>query len=207
MTIKGVSVGLLAGLTAGLILAPPAGADTFRPTRFDDPPPGVCKAHDCSLREAISAADKEPNHSTILLDKGTYRIEIPPGSPEEKTGDCDLSLAPATITGKGPKKTKISGGFLDRVFDLDPSSGTELPKHTFRGVNAGRGDNGGGIEATNRGGIDLYLDSRRGEEQLGAGRGRRYLRLPGPSSPIADSTISGNSAASRWRRLPPQRRG
>jgi CSLREA domain-containing protein len=53
-------------------------ADTFKPTRFDDPAPNKCKPHDCSLREAIRAADKDPSHSTILLGKGTYKLQIPP---------------------------------------------------------------------------------------------------------------------------------
>ena len=41
-------------------------------TRFDDPPPGECTDMDCSLREAIRAANANSDADTILLGMGTY---------------------------------------------------------------------------------------------------------------------------------------
>ena len=116
-----------------------AAADTFKPTRFDDPAPNGCHRHNCSLREAILAADHDPNHSTVILGKGTYKIQIPPGSPEEKTGDFDV-FRPVTIRGKGPSETSVSGQHLDRVFDLNPGSGTDQPAQTIRGLTIRHGD-------------------------------------------------------------------
>ena len=52
--------GLLAGCLAAVALlatASAASAVTYRPTRTDDPAPNGCKKKDCSLREAVIAAN------------------------------------------------------------------------------------------------------------------------------------------------------
>src|SRR5918994_6909781 len=46
----------------------------FTPTRFDDPAPDGCQPTDCSLREAIIAAEANPNASTIHVPAGTYNL-------------------------------------------------------------------------------------------------------------------------------------
>lgn len=186
----------MAAITAIAALAfgwSPAAADTFKPTRFDDPTPGRCKPNDCSLREAVKAADKDPGRSSIRLGEGTYKLEIPRGSPEEETGDLDL-YRPATIRGEGPGETQVSGESIDRVFDLNPSSGTELPEHTFRGLTIKRGaaafDDGGGIRAfiskTKLVNVILKKNSAPGG---GGGIGAFRAEIT-----ILRSTISGNSA-------------
>ena len=108
--------GLLA-TSLGLLLPGAAGADTYKPTRFDDPPPGKCKPGDCSLREAIDAANAEPDRDIVRLAKGRYKIQRPhvPGFDDNSAGDFRISY-PATIKGKGPKATKVDANGLDRVF-------------------------------------------------------------------------------------------
>jgi CSLREA domain-containing protein len=61
---RGVAFGrALAGtaaVAAFLILPSVALANTYKPTRFDDPRPNGCKKTDCSLREAVIAANAHP---------------------------------------------------------------------------------------------------------------------------------------------------
>jgi CSLREA domain-containing protein len=72
-----VGIAVLAALVAGLLAASGATGATFKPTRHDDPPPGNCKQADCSLREAVMAANEGSGRDTILLRKGTYELEVP----------------------------------------------------------------------------------------------------------------------------------
>lgn len=62
---------------AALILAllpAAAGADTFVVTRGDDPAPDGCPAADCSLREALAAAQAAPGADVIRLGAGQYFV-------------------------------------------------------------------------------------------------------------------------------------
>jgi CSLREA domain-containing protein len=87
------------------------------------------KDGDCSLREAIVAANTDTEvdacpaglgDDTIFLPKGTFAISIP-GLDEDQaqTGDLDL-LESVTIQGAGIGETIIEGSMLDRVFDVQP---------------------------------------------------------------------------------------
>jgi hypothetical protein len=108
----------LAGIVsaAALLVAAPAGADTFTPTRFDDPEPGRCRPNDCSLREAISASNNHAGHDTVLLGRGTYELELPPDDAGAgfESGSFDLVDA-MTIRGQGPGRTTIDGNRIDKV--------------------------------------------------------------------------------------------
>ena len=101
-----------------LALGGSAGAETLRPTRFGDPKPGRCKPRDCSLREAVLAANKRPGPTTIRLQKGRYRLTRAPVGDEFQftTGDLDV-LAPLTVVGRGLKRSRILAGGIDRIID------------------------------------------------------------------------------------------
>ena len=119
----------MAVVAAGaLALAPSAApADTFKPTRFDDPTPGVCKRNDCSLREAISKANHTDGGDRVVLDAGNYTIEIPETlGDNNKGGDFDV-IDKVTITGKGPGKTTVDGNDVSGVFSL-----LTFPPHTIQ---------------------------------------------------------------------------
>src|SRR5581483_10710928 len=58
---------LAAFLVAGTLGAASARAETYRVTRHDDPRPGSCKRKDCSLREAIRAANRNPGPDVVVL--------------------------------------------------------------------------------------------------------------------------------------------
>ncbi len=65
---------------------------TYVVTRADDPTPGACAVGDCSLREAVIAANANPG-STIQLTNGTtYVLTIPAsGNDDATTGDLNLT--------------------------------------------------------------------------------------------------------------------
>jgi CSLREA domain-containing protein len=68
---------LIAGLTAGLLVAAaPARAATFDVTKAADGADGACDA-DCSLREAVKAANDAAGPDTITLHAETYSLTWP----------------------------------------------------------------------------------------------------------------------------------
>lgn len=51
----------------------PAGAEVFIPTTTSDSADGSCEI-DCSLRDAITAANQSPGFDAIVLGPGTYQL-------------------------------------------------------------------------------------------------------------------------------------
>jgi CSLREA domain-containing protein len=110
---------------------------------------------DCSLREAIQAANTDAavdacpagsGGDTILLPAGTFTLTLA-GAIEHNnaTGDLDITDA-LTIVGAGPELTVIDANRLDRVLDVRPAAGTVV----ISGVTVMNGESvgfssGGGI--------------------------------------------------------------
>ena len=170
-----------------------AGAATFEPTRLDDPPRGKCKPRDCSLREAIEAANDRVGRDRILLDKGTYRMEqVPvPGTASNKDGQFYPSDG-VTIRGLGPRKTKIDANHLDRAFSV----ATLAPKTVIEGVTIREGDASADPEHPNAGGglfitgEDVVLRDvvvKDNQAQFGGG-----IKAAGDQLTIVNSTIIVN---------------
>jgi CSLREA domain-containing protein len=93
---------------------PSAQAAAFTVTRTDDPTPDGCAPGDCSLREAIIAANEDYALDTIELPSGVYPIDIPDADQDDDedaaaTGDLDIT-DDLTITGAGRTATIIEGG-------------------------------------------------------------------------------------------------
>ena len=113
----------VAALAAGIVAAsaPVAQARTFVVTRSNDPVPDGCRRNDCSLREAVIAANNRAGLDTIELAQGTYRL-LRPGTDEDMSADGDLDVTdPLKILGAGPGKTRIDGGGAttgERVFHV-----------------------------------------------------------------------------------------
>jgi len=145
---------LLLGL---LILVSPSGAAAaFKPTRFDDPRPNGCDPTNCSLREAVIAANKHAGADTIRLGKGAYELTREESAGDlnnSRSGDLDV-LDGAKFLGTG--KTRIDGAqssSIGRVFHLQGSLNAYVfRKLTVRRGNAGSLGGGGGILAENIGG-------------------------------------------------------
>ena len=95
----------------------PASAATFTVTRTDDPAPGGCSSSDCSLREAISAANNQAGPDTVKLGASAYFIEIAGSDNGNNEGDLDIK-GPLKIEGAGKTQTFIDGNDLDRVIHI-----------------------------------------------------------------------------------------
>jgi CSLREA domain-containing protein len=110
---------VLAALAAVLLFSasPFARAATFVVTKTADTNDGTCDA-DCSLREAVIAANANPGADDITLPAGTYTLTIA-GANEDAaaTGDLDITDS-VTINGAGAVTTIIDGGAIDRVFHV-----------------------------------------------------------------------------------------
>ena len=94
-------------LAALLVLAPAASAATFNVTRFDDPAPNGCGATDCSLREAVVAANATTAADTVALPAGTYALTRTCTADTANCHDLDITQ-PLTINGAGTSATTIA---------------------------------------------------------------------------------------------------
>lgn len=139
-----VALAILATLAAvGLALRPaPVQALAFTVTKTADTNDGSCDTADCSLREAIIAANDSAGADTITVPSGTYTLTLTGDSEENAaTGDLDIT-DDVTITGIAARQTIIDGNATDRVFDVKADVVAEINTVTIQG---GKALNGGGI--------------------------------------------------------------
>ena len=121
--------------------AGPAHAATFTVTKTADTNDGACTPSDCSLREAIGAANSNRGADTVNLPGGTFTLTIPgTGEAANATGDLDVTGS-LTLNGNG---SAVGGNDLDRVFDILNGANVKLLDLTIRNGTAD-GD-GGGID-------------------------------------------------------------
>jgi CSLREA domain-containing protein len=175
----------------------PAQASSFTVTKPGDTNDGSCTPADCSLREAVIAANGHSGPDTITVPAGTYMLTIAGANEDQAaTGDLDIT-DDVTISGAGPGSTIIDGAGLDRVFEVYPglAIGSEL---VFGGLTIQHGDadrsNGGGIAIDSSGGsqgirlTNVLITGNHGLD--GGGVENRGSTI------IENSTITGNTAAS-----------
>jgi CSLREA domain-containing protein len=95
-----------------------ASGATFTVTKTSDDPADGCDA-DCSLREAVIAANATVEHDTIVVPAGTYLLSLV-GADEDAaaTGDLDLN-EDVTIIGDPAGGTIIDGNLSDRVVHVN----------------------------------------------------------------------------------------
>ncbi|HEX7395644.1 MAG TPA: CSLREA domain-containing protein, partial [Anaerolineaceae bacterium] len=182
------------------LLAPStiAHAAGFVVTKTADTADGTCDA-DCSLREAIIAANAAAGDDIITVPAGTYTLTIPgTGENAAATGDLDIK-SNITINGAGAGTTIIDGGALDRVFEVFRAFTVNISGVTVRNGNL-TGDDGGGI-FNNAGTLTITNSTFSGNSTIyegggfgGAGGG--VYTYGGPVT-ITNSTFSGNSASSQ----------
>jgi hypothetical protein len=92
-------------------------------TRTDDPAPNGCIPGDCSLREAVIAANTPPGGHTISVPAGTYTLTRAGVSENDAaTGDLDVT-EDMTIDGAGSSSTviqvaQIGENGIDRIFQV-----------------------------------------------------------------------------------------
>ena len=179
----------LAEDTAGAPPPPaPLPADVLRVTKTADTNDGACD-HDCSLREAVLAANASGRTRVILLGPGVHALSIP-GAGEEAghTGDLDVTKR-LVILGAGARRTALDGGGIDRVLEVRPGGNLEIYDLTVRNglsLRSSSDGTGGGILA--RGDLTLIRSAveSNAADEVGGGIWA-FDRLT-----VRDSTISGN---------------
>ena len=219
--------GLLAVCLAAVALlatASAACAATYRPTRTDDPKPNGCKAKDCSLREAVIAANVSGTPATILLRPGKRYVLTRKGTGENAalTGDLDISSGPLTVKTEGGGKSDpatIDANRIDRIFDGSLTlNGVTLRDGLVGGDSVGgaiRGDvldirnsrlvnntaNGHGSFPANGGAIFLnsggelkMAGTRLKGNKAGAGGGGAIFISEGGSASLFKSTLARNES-------------
>ncbi|MBL8045774.1 MAG: CSLREA domain-containing protein [Anaerolineales bacterium] len=132
---------------------------------------------DCSLREAIRAANTDTTVDACPAGSGTDTIELPagiynlslPGSGEDAglTGDLDITQA-VNIFGEGVSETILNNLNLDRVFDLNMAGAVHISGLTIQNGSAGT-QAGGGIRniASQLTLSDSRVTANRSDEQGG----------------------------------------
>jgi len=105
------AVPLVIALFALLLCAGPAAAETYTVTRTDDPVPGACEPADCSLREALMAA----NGTTAVDD-----IVVVPASASPYLLQYEMLYLPISdeveVRGAGADKTVVKGNGEESIF-------------------------------------------------------------------------------------------
>jgi len=207
----GLGIFLVLLLTVGS-----ASAAVITPSKFEDSADGDCDA-DCSLREAIIAANGNGVADEIWLDAGVYTLTIAgSGETDGETGDLNIK-DDLRLLGQGPEQTIIDAtGLGDRVFRVNATGAlVEFEALTVTGGAAPLSGGGihhyvGTLELSNvvvrdntttgaGGGIHSYLAELtvqdgsviRDNSAGGSGGG-----LTGHDLTVTDSTVWGNQAAS-----------
>lgn len=110
-------------LTLALLLAVPAQAATFVVTRSDDPVPGACLPGDCSLREAVQAANDTP---------GADRVELPAAVHQLSRGEIAVS-GTLEVAGAGHAATTVRGDGSATMLRLVAGAVLEVRELRFDG--------------------------------------------------------------------------
>ncbi len=176
-------------LAAGLLpLAGAAGAAVFTVTKTADTFDGACD-NDCSLREAVAAANARGGRDAVVLPPGVYRLtRAGAGEDFGSTGDLDVRGA-LTVIGAGADKTVVDGGGLDRVFDAHAAADLEILGLEVTGGRVASW--GGGVRAAAN--LGVYRALVRGNAALGAQGDGGGIFVSG-NLVMHESTVAGNRA-------------
>lgn len=99
-----------------LLSVAPLHAATFTVTRFDDPAPGACDVGDCSLREAVQAANATPDGD---------RVDVPAGLVQLALGEVAIT-GPLTIVGAARDASTVRGDGVAATLRVLPAAQLEL---------------------------------------------------------------------------------
>jgi CSLREA domain-containing protein len=189
-----LQIGRLAAALIGLGMAFSVHAtSTFTVTKTTDTADGVCDA-DCSLREAIIAANASAGANTIVLPPGTYLLGLSGFEETEdavpELGDLDITVSEAlTLVGAGAGSTIIDGGGLRRVFHIISEFASSV---SVSGVTIQNGSDqqGGGILHNSFGTLTLTESAVTGNTaSIGGG-----LSISAGTVSVSNSLFSGNTA-------------
>jgi hypothetical protein len=154
---------LLCALALVLLGAPAAHARTYEVTDRTDHKPDGCTARECTLREAVIAANAHRGADAIVLpSRRRYELALAStGEDRAANGDLDITSGPLTIVHPGRGTATIDANRTDRVFDIGRAE-TTLEALTIIGGYSNKNDadgDGGGIVVGDLG--DAALTVRR----------------------------------------------
>ncbi|MBS1797656.1 MAG: CSLREA domain-containing protein [Acidobacteria bacterium] len=185
-----------------LCLALGVNAATFTVTKTADTSDGVCDA-DCSLREAITAANALPGADKIILPAGVYTTTIASSGNENANANGDFDITDSvTISGAGKTSTFVeanasAGVAIDRVFHILGLSTTavieDLTVRNGRTTSTAVAFRGGGIR--NEGSLTLRNVNVTGNQTASRGGGIASLGV-GTFLDLDRVTVSNNTANS-----------
>jgi len=179
----------VAVFAAVFVLAPPAYAATITVNTLDDE---LNSDGDCSLREAISAANTNAASDACASGQAAPTVDVIDFS---VTGTITLTSGQLTIfdnltiDGPGEADLTISGNYTGRVFEVGPGV-----NHDLEGVTVANGGSGGivaGGGIYNAGTLSITNSTFSGNS---AGIGGGGIRNIGGTLTVTNSTFSGNSA-------------
>lgn len=178
---------LVAGLSGS------ARAATFAVTNLGDATPaGACDG-DCTLREAVIAANAAAGDDAIVLPAGTITLaEATTNTATPATGDLDLTPGSRiTVTGAGAGATVVDGGDKDRIFEVQ-GGGAALTLRDLT-LRNGRGD-GSGVRVSAAGGGASSLDAARTTFSGHVDDSTAVAVEQSGTAAIADATFADNGA-------------
>jgi len=186
--------GSFLALALAVLFSAAASATTFPVTKTADTADGTCDA-DCSLREAVIAANAAAGADIITLPAGTYNLSIPatgeniagPTGNTPAIGDLDIN-GEVTINGAGAATTIVDAQDLSRIFHVHTADPVTITGLTVRN---GTEEAGGGIfiEAVTTVNFNQIVVT--GNNGLTSGGGG--IRNTGGTLTILYSTISNNT--------------
>jgi len=170
-----------------------ASAAVYIPTKTADSADGACDA-DCSLREAVLAANAHAGDDVIVLHAGVYVLTIAGNEDLGAAGDLDVQGG-LVVLGSGAASTIIDGGGIDRIFQIPGGVTAEIRDVTLRnGLAPGAG---GAVQ--NSGELTIVRSVLSGNKSVagtaGAGFGGAILTDGTESSlTVTGSTLASNTA-------------
>jgi CSLREA domain-containing protein len=164
-----------------------ASAAVYIPTKTTDSADGSCNA-DCSLREAVLAANTKPGDDVILLRPGVYLLSLAGNEDLGATGDLDVQ-DDLVILGAGAAGTILDGDGLDRILQVPSGIALELRDVTLRN---GRAQTGGAI--LNLGETTILRSVLSGNSSTVGFGGAILTNGQGSSLTVTDSTLASNTA-------------
>ena len=181
---------VLTAIAVAVVAAPGAAADTFKVNTGADLAPNGCTKDDCSVREAILAANRHKGKDTVVLRSNVlHGLEIP-GIDEDKskTGDLDVR-GKTTIEASKKNVAVILANQLDRVLDIHAP--TKIKRLEIAGgAIAQVNESGFGIRAENAR-LDIKRSLITGNKGLMANANAGGVRMSAGGS-IVRTTISDN---------------
>jgi fibronectin-binding autotransporter adhesin len=174
----------LCAIAIPLTLASAAPANTYTPTRTDDPVPTACKPSDCSLREAIIRANHHPGTDRIVLGGGrTYELARPANLEDDETnGDLNLTDSVKLVSSSRKLATIDANGIDDGIHSGAPGVKAVIRHLRVRG----------GIGAIELVGGTLSISSSEISRNISTVPGGGVDTIAGTLLKVSKSTISDN---------------